>query len=106
MKRKYFIGVAVCALFIITNSAYATIRCGDRVVSVGDLKHEVRLKCGEPYSKEVIGFIDREESKKRIRVMKIEEWIVEENEHGTKRYNSLVFEGNKLTEITSAGEKK
>ncbi len=76
------------------------------VILIGQLKHEVLIKSGEPFSKEIIGYIDRIESEKRIRVMKIEEWILEINNSGTLYYYSLMFEGNKLTEIKPAGEKK
>ncbi|MBA7539893.1 hypothetical protein ES705_32178 [subsurface metagenome] len=38
--------------------------------------------------------------------MKIEEWILEITNYGEIYYHSLVFEGNKLTEIKPAGQKK
>ncbi len=50
--------------------------------------------------------IDDVVTEKRIRVMKIEEWILEVNRYGTTYYYSLVFEGNKLTKIERAGKKK
>ena len=94
--------LATVILFaIIPNSAFA-LRCGNELASIGDLKHEVKLACGTPISKEVIGFIDQEKEGDRIRVLKIEEWIVE----SSSRYYSLVFEGNTLVKVESAGEKK
>ena len=94
------------------SSAFA-LRCGNELVSVGDLKNEVLMACGEPVSKETIGYIDRvvsetkdgEKSEKRIRVMKIEEWIIKTTNYGTTYYHSLEFEGNKLTGIEDAGKK-
>lgn len=100
-------------VFCLTANIAFALRCGNRLISIGDLKNEVLLKCGEPFSKEIIGYMDLVESEsingvkseKRIRVMKIEEWILEITNYGTTYYHSLVFQGNKLTEIKSAGRK-
>lgn len=92
---------AVVALFIIPQSSFA-LRCGNNLASVGDLKNEVLIACGSPFSKEVIGYIDQERDGDRIRVMNIEEWIIRVQ----NRYYSLVFEGNRLVKIESAGEGK
>ncbi|MCP3940193.1 MAG: DUF2845 domain-containing protein [Desulfobacteraceae bacterium] len=109
MKR---IIICIFCLLISTNTAFA-LRCGNNLISVGDLKNKVRVNCGEPISKEVIGYIDRVESettngkklKKRIRVTKIEEWIIKIQSQGTTYYHSLVFEGNTLAKIKAAGQK-
>ena len=95
--------VLLIALTLGTNAL--ALRIGNELISEGDLKHEVLLKIGEPYSREVIGYIDRVQSEERIRVMKIEEWIVAVTQYGTTYYYSLVFEGNVLKEIKSAGQK-
>lgn len=52
--------------------------------------------CGEPISREVIGYIDSVRVNDRIRVMKIEELIYQINGN----YQSLEFEGNQLVRIT------
>ena len=78
------------------------LRCGNDLANVGDLKQKVLLACGEPVSKEVIGYIDTEKEGDRIRVMKIEEWILYISDY----YYSLVFEGNRLIKIENAGSKK
>ena len=93
--------LVLVSLIAIPTSSFA-LRCGSDLANIGDLKHEVLLACSTPFSKEVIGYIDQEINGDRIRVMKIEEWIVEES----NRYYSLVFEGNKLVTIESAGEQK
>lgn len=105
MKRINVLLVLFMLLLAVCDTAYA-LRCGNSLIAVGDLKNEVRLKCGEPYSRDVIGYIDHVESEKRIRVMVIEEWIVEVPSGNTIVYYSLVFEGNTLKEIRQAGEKK
>ena len=73
--------------------------------SLGDLKHQVRMSCGEPESTEIIGYIDKIQDEERIRVMKIEEWIYPTSFYGEKYFFSLIFEGNKLVEIKKAGYK-
>lgn len=73
--------------------------------SLGDLKQEVRLSCGEPERIELIGYIDKMQDQNRIRVMKIEEWIYLIPYYGEQNYYSLVFEGNKLVTIEHAGSK-
>lgn len=42
--------------------AEATMRCGSKVISVGDSKAEVLLKCGEPLLREAVAV--KEESKR------------------------------------------
>ncbi len=94
----------VLSLFII-NTVYA-LQFGNDLINVGDLKSKVYTICGEPVTKEIIGYIDHVESEKRIRVMKIEEWLIEVPIYKEVYFYSLVFEGNKLKEITSVGKKK
>ncbi len=90
---------AIVLSFFIAKPCLA-LRCRSNLASVGDLKNQVRLACGEPVSQEVIGYINQEKGGDRIRVMKVEEWIVKEN----NQYYSLVFEGNRLVKIESAGK--
>ena len=101
MKQKFILLSAVAIFLILPNVSFA-LRCGSSLANEGDLKHEVLLACGSPYSKELIGYIDQEKNGDRIRVMKIEEWIIEESGY----YYSLVFEGNTLVKIKDAGKKK
>lgn len=93
---------SLIALLLFTPTLSFALRCGSQLASVGDLKHAVLMTCGEPLSKEIIGYIDQEKNGDRIRVMKIEEWIIEESGY----YYSLTFEGNRLTRIEDAGKKK
>jgi hypothetical protein len=86
--------------------ADSLINCGNgKSASLGNLKQEVRLKCGEPERTEIIGYIDRIVSEERIRVMKIEEWIYSVSYYGGINYYSLVFEGNTLVKIQKAGHR-
>jgi hypothetical protein len=105
--------IALLCIVAHAGTAFA-LRCGNELISVGDLKNEVRVACGEPISKEIIGYVDHvvsetndgQTSEKRIRVMKIEEWIIETTSYGTTYFHSLEFEGNKLIEIKDAGQKR
>lgn len=101
MYRKIISLILSSALFVIPGVSHA-LRCGNKLANVGDLKHEILLICGKPISKEIIGYIDKEKEGERIRVMIIEEWIIKSN----SSFYSLVFEGNKLTKIESAGSEK
>ena len=101
MACKRLLLTCVITSLMIPAQAFA-LRCGSDLASTGDRKHEVRLACGEPLYQEVIGYIDREREGERIRVMKIEEWIIE----AAGYYYSLEFEGNILTRIEAAGTKK
>ena len=95
-------------LFFQTPVIYAdsVINCGNgKSASLGDLKQQVRVECGEPERTEVIGYIDKVENEERIRVMKIEEWIYPISHYGAINYYSLVFEGNTLVEIKPAGSR-
>jgi hypothetical protein len=100
MVQKLILLCAVTTIFIFPNTSHA-LRCGSDLVDVGDLKQEVLVKCGTPISKEEIGYIDQKTEGTRIRVMKIEEWIIEVS----NQYYSLVFEGNALVKIEPAGKK-
>lgn len=91
MKWTFILVLTLIGLSLTATNAFS-LRCGQDLVNIGDLKHKVLLTCGQPFSKEIIGYIDQERSGDRIRVMKIEEWIVESNGN----YYSLEFEGNML----------
>ena len=97
-----FIVLSAITIFLILPSSSFALRCGSNLANIGDLKHEVLIACGTPISKELIGYIDQEKEGDRIRVMNIEEWIVEES----NRFYSLIFEGNELVKVESAGVKK
>ncbi len=112
MTQK-IVPLLIIVSFLIFPATSFALRCGSDLAEIGDLKIEVKLACGEPLSKEVIGYVDqvrykveksyyedrsrdgKGQAEERIRVMVIEEWIIKESDN----YYSLVFEGNKLKEI-------
>lgn len=72
-------------------------RCGTKLVTPGDLALQVRDKCGDPVSEEVIGYTLRSIHRDGIeREFKIEQWI-----YGPEQgyYHVLKFEAGRLRDI-------
>lgn len=76
-------------------SAADTLRCGSQLVSVGDRAGEVLQKCGEPVSRDLLGY---KRSANRREEFQVEEWTYGPN---GGMYQYLRFEGNRLKQITS-----
>ena len=91
---KMFILVLISCLLLTVNTAFA-LRCGNDIIEIGDRRFKVLKKCGEPVSKEVVGYTI---TKDKRRELKIEEWV-----YGPKHgcYYYLIFEGGILVEIES-----
>ena len=106
MVQKLIIFLTLTTFLSIPSTSFA-LRCGSKLVDIGDLKINVQLACGEPFSKETIGYVDQvrytdqktkndnKEIVERIRVMSIEEWIIKDKNN----YYSLIFEGSTLKSI-------
>jgi len=84
--------LALCA-----SQAWAadTLRCGSQLISVGDRSSEVLQKCGEPVSRDLLGY---KRSADRREEFQVEEWTYGPN---GGMYQYLRFEGNRLKQITS-----
>ncbi len=94
MLRPWLTGLTL-ALAASYASAADTLRCGSQLISVGDRSGEVLQKCGEPVSRDVLGYkrsVDRREE------FQVEEWTYGPN---GGMYQYLRFEGNRLKQITS-----
>ncbi|MBV7550026.1 DUF2845 domain-containing protein [Pseudomonas sp. PDM26] len=72
-----------------------TLRCGSQLISVGDRSSEVLHKCGEPVSRDLLGY---KRSADRREEFQVEEWTYGPN---GGMYQYLRFEGNRLKQITS-----
>ncbi|WP_455221074.1 DUF2845 domain-containing protein [Kaarinaea lacus] len=59
---NWCLAVLLLAAMSSVSYAQANMRCGSKVISVGDSKAEVLLKCGEPLLKEAVAV--KEESKR------------------------------------------
>lgn len=94
MKRQW---LAALTLSFAASHAVAsdTLRCGSQLISLGDRSSEVLQKCGEPISRDVLGY---KRSANRREEFQVEEWT-----YGPSNgmYQYLRFEGNRLREITS-----
>jgi len=89
--------LALLALALVASQASAsdTLRCGSQLVSLGDRASEVLQKCGEPVSRDVLGY---KRSANRREEFQVEEWT-----YGPSNgmYQYLRFEGNRLRQINS-----
>jgi hypothetical protein len=87
----------VLALVMLASQAFAadTLRCGSQLISVGDRSSEVLHKCGEPVSRDLLGY---KKSANRREEFPLEEWTYGPN---GGMYQYLRFEGNRLVQITS-----
>ena len=102
MKIRYLQQLSILtALLIVTLPCHA-LRCGTQLVSEGDLALQVRDKCGEPVSEELIGYTLRpnqiagSQGPAYARELKIEQWV-----YGPDMgyYNVMTFEGGRLKRI-------
>lgn len=79
---------------------FKTMRCGTKVVSVGERAFEVERKCGTPNAQNFVGFTGDGSSQGNV---PIEEWIYNQTtgSESATAYNLLRFEGGKLVSIES-----
>ena len=94
MIRKVLFSLAL-TLIAGHASAANTLRCGSQLISVGDRSSEVLQKCGEPVSRDPLGY---KRSANRREEFQVEEWTYGPN---GGMYQYLRFEGNRLVQITS-----
>jgi hypothetical protein len=85
------------ALTVAASQAQAadTLRCGSQLISVGDRSGEVLQKCGEPASRDFLGY---KRSANKREEFQVEEWVYGPN---SGMYQYLRFEGNRLVRIDS-----
>ncbi|HET8710808.1 MAG TPA: DUF2845 domain-containing protein [Spongiibacteraceae bacterium] len=86
-------------LFVALSAHGDSLRCGTKLVSPGDLALQVREKCGDPVSEELIGYTlrpARHSADGLEREYKIEQWI-----YGPEQgyYRVLTFEAGRLRDI-------
>lgn len=91
------ITLIVFSLLLTVNTGFA-FRCEGAMIEVGDPKFKVLRKCGEPISKEEIGYTI---TKDKTRELKIEEWV-----YGPVGgcYIHLIFTGGQVSKIYSVRE--
>ncbi|QQE89555.1 DUF2845 domain-containing protein [Azotobacter chroococcum] len=76
----------------------ASLRCENHLISTGDSTHEVLGKCGEPASRDLLGYRERRDDWGFHHELVVEEWV-----YGPRNgmYYFLRFEGNRLVGIDS-----
>ena len=116
MVKFSIIGIYLLVSVISTDPVLASgrgIRCGGDLVAPGYLKYEVRQRCGEPLSKELVGEVEfsdsvnaydrrdtRNAGRDRRVFLYIEEWL-----YKTDGLYVLRFEGNTLVSVESVRPK-
>nr|WP_320192599.1 DUF2845 domain-containing protein [uncultured Desulfobacter sp.] len=116
MQHKFYtssikqICIIVLACFLFYDGiAFAGVRCGNDIISIGDIKTTVVSKlqsCGEilnkdTYTKEIETELNEKEGWGKIKIQKrIDLWSIRIREKGSNYYcYPLTFEDNILTEI-------
>lgn len=96
--------VVTFLIFVVTPSGADAFYCGRKIVSVGDLKYEVRAKCGEPSWKEYRHeeIVESPDSPvQRSLFVDIEEWTY--NFGPQRLLRVLTFRDNRLERIDTGG---
>jgi len=97
--------VILLGLLISANSlpAYgkdASFRCGNTFIDTGDSRARVLHHCGEPYRREIIGYVKSVENEELIEFA-VEAWTYDIT---PDMFNIITFKGNRVLNIES--EKK
>ena len=93
------LALALCLLLLtVSAQASSTLRCERQLISVQDYIAEVLDKCGEPISRESLGFREILDDYGFRQEVEVEEWV-----YGPRNgmYHYLRFEGNRLVNIDS-----
>ena len=105
---------SVLIIALLVSSSYAeteSLRCGNKIISLGDHKVEVAQKCGEPHTKGTIGVkneilprdLRRRFGGKAVQEVFVDEWTYDTDKttkiRKTKRIIRLLFEANNLVKI-------
>ena len=95
--RTLMMSVVVFIFMMPTDGS--AFRCGSHLVNTGDKSFEVSQKCGEPISKETVGYTVKGDR----RELEIKEWI-----YGpwNGQYYYLTFHGTTLVQIESRKDPK
>lgn len=95
MNYKYCImTVLLLTIGFSVHAESMTMRCGSKLVSVGDRSFEVERKCGDPVARNFIGYTGDESSGGNL---PIEEWIY--NQTTGTAYNVLRVVGGRVVSI-------
>ncbi|CAE6940992.1 conserved exported protein of unknown function [Pseudomonas marincola] len=88
------------SLILLSGYAHAaSMRCSSALVTSGDPTSEVLQKCGEPISRDFLGYIEVRDAWGYSQELEVEEWS-----YGPTNgmYHYLRFEGGRLKRVKSA----
>lgn len=91
--------LAFCLLLLAgTAHGSSTLRCESKLISLEDSSGEVLAKCGEPRSRDMLGYREILDDYGFRQEVQVEEWV-----YGPRSgmYHYLKFEGNRLKKIDS-----
>jgi hypothetical protein len=96
VQRVAFFTILSLLLAVALAGAEGSMHCANSFVKIGERAFLVQKDCGEPVSKQLIGYtIDKEER----RELTIEEWIYGPRDGGY--IYIITFVGGKVSQITS-----
>lgn len=97
---RYIIAIILlsCMTILSAQAETSTLRCGAKIVNVGDRNFDVQRKCGDPAMRNFIGYTD---GMRGGGDLPIEEWIYNRSLGSGTDYDLLRFEGGKLIRIES-----
>lgn len=99
VKARYLLALPLLLLSAAHANASSTLRCGNGgLVSVDDSTTQVLRKCGDPASRNSLGYRDVVDRYGQHSEVLVEEWV-----YGPRNgmYQFLRFEGNTLRKIES-----
>ncbi len=104
MRRVIFVSMLFLVVFVSSRTEAETFRCGDRVVSLGDTKADVIIKCGDTdlkdsHEESIIKSIDAN-TKQKVKVI-VDEWTYNLGPESLIRI--LRFENGELVDIKTGG---
>jgi len=94
------LGFLILVIALPAQSKDASFRCGNTIIDTGDSRARVFHHCGEPYRREVIGYVRSTENEELIEFA-VEAWTYDST---PDLFNIITFKGNRVLNIES--EKK
>lgn len=100
MKRfASTVALLVIGFWVQSALAGSTLRCGSNLISLGESRHQVRIKCGQPIDQSALGYREVVNAYGHVNEVPVEEWV-----YGPRNgmYHYLRFEAGNLVKITSS----
>jgi hypothetical protein len=94
------LGLLIVVIHLPAYGKDASFRCGNTIIDTGDSRARVLHHCGEPYQREIIGYVRSVENEEMIELV-VEAWTYDRT---PDIFNIITFKGNRVMNIES--EKK